>query len=523
MPRGRRGLIAASAIGAALSGLSLPRAGLWAFGWVGLVPLFLAADEARSRRQAAAAGFAAGFGYHALVLHWIYATCRFVRIPAAAAACAWLALAAVLALNWALTAFVGAALNARGSRALRPWIWAVVWTAVAAASSRWTPRLAVDLLAYTQWRNLALIQAGSWGGPHLLGFAVALVNAALAEAWLDAPSAGSALAPLCLALALVAGLWVHGESVLLRRPTERGATARVEILQPNIDQYRKWDRAYVREILDGFDELLSRPGPAPALVVWPETALPRWSARGAAAPEAARWARAQKAAHLVGVVARPEGASGPVNGVQLVSPDGRAAGFYAKRELVPFGEYVPLRPLIPRFVVDHWLNILDNLGDMSPGPARQPLLGTPFGPTAATICYEAMFPRLARLDASRGARLLVNVTNDGWYKNTWGPSQHFGANVFRAVENRITVIRSGNTGVSAVIDPWGAIVAKLALGERGRLDADVPLSDPFPARSFYARHGDWFGMTCLILTVAAILGRLFFRARRVGGGELAPE
>jgi apolipoprotein N-acyltransferase len=509
MPRGRRALIAA-ALGGVLAGLSLPRAGLCALGWIGLVPMFIAAGAARSRRAAAAAGFAAGFGYHALVLHWIYATCRFARIPAPVAAFAWFALAAVLAVNWALAAFVGARLNERAPRALRPLVWAVVWTAVAAASSRWTPRLAVDLLAYTQWRSLALIQAGSWGGPHLLGFAVALVNAALAEAWLDVRSRGRrpAVAPLALALALVAGLWVHGRSVLLRRPLERGATARVEILQPDVDQYRKWDAAYVQEILDGFDELLSRPGPAPALVVWPETSIPRWTERGEAAPEAARWARAQKSTHLVGVIAAPEDGLGPANGVQLVAPDGRAAGFYAKREIVPFGEYVPFRSLLPRYVLEHWLEFLDNLGDMSPGPARGPLLATPFGPTAVTICYEAMFPRWARLDASRGARLLVNVTNDGWYKDTWGPSQHFGANVFRAVENRITVIRSGNTGISAVIDPWGVITAELALGERGRLDADVPLSDPFPARSFYSRHGDWFGMLCLILTVLACARRV---------------
>jgi len=361
----------------------------------------------------------------------------------------------------------------------------------------------VDLLAYTQSPNSALIQAGSWGGPHLLGFVVLLVNAALAEAWLDAQSCerGPAVAPLAFALALVAVLFAHGESVLLRRPLDRGATARVEILQPDIDQYRKWDQSYVREILDGFDELLSRPGPAPSLVVWPETSIPRWTARGVAAPEVVRWAAAQKATHLVGIIAVAEGSSGPTNGVQVVQADGHVTGFYAKREIVPFGEYVPFRWMIPRFVIDHWLQILDNFGDMAPGPSRAPLLLTPFGATSVTICYEAMFPRWAQLDASRGARLLVNVTNDGWYKNTWGPSQHFGANVFRAIENRITVIRSGNTGISAVIDPWGVITAELALGERGRLDADVPLADPFPARSFYSRHGDWFGMLCLLLTV----------------------
>lgn len=520
MPRGRAGLIAA-AVGGALAGLALPRAGLWAFGWVGLVPFFLLANGAR-RRYAAAAGLAAGFGYHVAVLHWIYATCRFANIPPIVALCALGALALVLGLNWALIGFVGAWLGRTAPRGLRPWIWAVVWTGIAAAFTSWTPRLAVDVLGYTQWCNLALIQAGSWGGPQVIGFLIVLVNAALAEAWIDAQARERGASPgtLALALALTFGVWVHGEWILFDRPAGRGATARVEILQPDIDQYRKWDQAYVDQILAGFDELLSRPGPNPVLVVWPETSIPRWISRGAAAPEAAHWAEKQNAIHLVGVIARPDEESGPTNGIQEVEPDGRVGGFYAKREIVPFGEYVPFRWAVPRFVIDHWLQVLDNLGDMSPGPRRPPLLQTPFGPTSATICYEAMFPRWARLDASRGAKLLVNVTNDGWYKDTFGPYQHFGANVFRAIENRITVIRSGNTGISAVIDPWGVITAELPLGARGRLDADVPLSDPFPARSFYSRHGDWLGMSCLILTALGLAGVGLIRklgARQAGG------
>jgi apolipoprotein N-acyltransferase len=244
------------------------------------------------------------------------------------------------------------------------------------------------------------------------------------------------------------------------------------------------------------------------LVVWPETSIPRWTPRGEAVPEAARWAKAQGATHLVGIVSK----EGPANAVQLVGPDGTVKGFYAKRELVPFGEYVPFRALFPRFVIDRWLTILDNFGDMSAGPKDPPLLSTPFGATAVTICYEATFPRWARRDAARGARLLVNVTNDGWYKDTWAPSEHMTMNVFRAIENRVTEIRSGNTGISAVVDPWGVVTASLPLGARGRLDADVPLGDPFPARSFYTRHGDWLGTLCLLLAALACLRRASVRA-----------
>ncbi len=510
MPRGGRPRLIFAAAGAALTALALPRAGLWLFGWCALAPLFLAADRAEDGWGAAAAGFWAGFAYHAVVLHWIYATCRFARIPVPVAVLALAALAAALAVQWAAVAWLGRLLSRGASPAARPWIWAVAWTALAAAAGRWTPRLAVDTLAYTQWPNLALIQAGAWGGPYLLGFALVLVNAGLAEAAVAAPgSRRRASSGLSAGVLLGAALWALGARQLSRRPSDPGPTALVEILQPDVDQYRKWDGDAAAQILAGFDELLARPSARrPALVVWPETAIPYYQPRALAAPEAAKWARLDGAAQLVGIVTAPQPGAPAANAVQFVRPDGSVGGLYLKRELVPFGEYVPFRGLVPRVVVERWLKELDAMGDLRPGAPDQPLLDTAFGPTAVTICYEAMFPRWARRDAARGAALIVNVTNDGWYKDTWGPYQHFQANVFRAVENRSTVVRSGNTGISAVIDPWGVVTARLGLGERGRLDAEVPLKDQFPGRSLYARLGDWFGTLCGGLTLALLAARL---------------
>jgi apolipoprotein N-acyltransferase len=148
------------------------------------------------------------------------------------------------------------------------------------------------------------------------------------------------------------------------------------------------------------------------------------------------------------------------------------------------------------------------LGDLEAGATRQPLVSTAWGLASVTICYEAIFPRWARLDASRGARLSINITNDAWYLDTWAPRQHYRVNRYRAIENRMTVIRSGNTGISAVIDPWGVTTAELDLNLRGRLDAEVPIEDPFPARSWHARHGDVIGTVCLLL-LALGLARSF--------------
>jgi apolipoprotein N-acyltransferase len=510
MPRGGLAQLGAAALGGALAAFGLPSLGLWAFAWFGLVPLVLAANAASTVRRAALCGFIAGFGYHVVAVHWIYPTCRFAQVPAVVSALAVIALAAVLAVNWAAAAALAHWLARGAPRAARPWLWALCWTAVASVASRWTVRFGVDLLGYTQWSNLALIQAGSWGGPHLLDFTVMLFNAALAEAWLDArdKKVDIGVPALAAAAALAAGIWAHGAYVLAARPDDRGPSARVEILQPRVDQYHKWDEAWIAEILAGYDELLALPRPAPpALVVWPETSIPRWTPRAEPVPEAARWAVKLGAPHLVGIVASPDRDGGPANAVQLIAPDGRLDGRYSKRQLVPFGEFVPLRRFVPRFVIDRWLMILDNLGDLEAGAARQPLLLTAWGPTAVTICYEAIFPRWPRLDAARGARLMINITNDSWYLDTWGPRQHYRVNRFRAIENRFTVIRSGNNGVSAVIDPWGVTTAELGLNERGRLDADVPLQDAFPARSFYTRHGDWLGALCLILVLLAIVVR----------------
>ena len=490
-----------------LLALTLPRPGLCALGWVGLAPLVLVAARA-SRRRAFLLGWVAGAAFHGLAFYWLYSTCRFARVPIPIAILAWLALAAFQGLAWGLFALLGRHAAEALPAPSRAFGWALAWTAVAVVCERWTPRLPGDLLEYTQWRHLSVMQAAALTGPHGLGLLIVWVNAGLAKAW-DESRGGRGEAPsaspgLALAVACAAAAWSYGAWSLAARPAET-ELARVEILQPVVDQYHKWDRTFAREIDDNLQALLDSPRQtAPRLIVWPESALPRLVDEGESPMEAARWSRALGASQIVGVVSQ-DAEGRDYNSALLLGPDGRLDGRYHKRELVPFGEYVPF-PSLRRYI-----GILNELGGITAGAADQPLLDTPLGKTAVTICYEAVFPRWTRFDASRGARLIVNITNDGWYKDTWGPYQHFNTNVFRAIENRVTVIRSGNTGISAVIDPWGMVLARQELGARGRLDADVPLADPFPARSPYARRGDRLGsaalaLAALMLAAAALRG-----------------
>lgn len=479
-------------VSGALLALGLPRIGLSIAAWFALAPLLWSIRKG-TVWQAFSKGTAAGFAYHGLALYWIYSTCRFALIPVPICVLAWFALAVFMGLAWGAAAAFGRWAAQPLAPRFRPWAWAAAWTAVFVVLERWTPRVCTDLLAYTQWRHLSLVQSAALFGPHGLGFLIVATNASWLE--LDPRRAGAAFnAALCATTALV--LAAAGVVQLAPRP---GAifrpTARVEILQPNVDQYQKWDDQFEERISANFQELLARPrGAAPALIVWPESSLPRWLDAGGEIPEASPWSRKLKAVQIVGALT--QGPAGRHNAAVLLGSDGKPSASYAKRVLVPFGEYVPF----------DWakslVGILNQMSGLDAGAPVQPLLETPLGPAAASVCYEAMFPSLIRADAARGARLIVNVTNDGWYKGTWGPYQHFYANVFRAVENRATVLRSGNTGISAVIDPWGRVVASLALNARGRLDVDVPIDEPFPGRSLYTRTGDWFGLLCLGLAAA---------------------
>ncbi|MBI2362777.1 MAG: apolipoprotein N-acyltransferase [Elusimicrobia bacterium] len=502
MPRhaGLTGLALAAA-GAALA-LTLPRPGLCSLAWFAPAVLVFHAGRATSAAGAARAGLVFGAAFAGTALHWIFLTCRFAGMGLAASFVAWAALTAVLCLNWALFAAAGRAAAQRLPEAARPWAWAVLWTALEHASLRWTPRLGADLLSYTQWRHAALIQVGALAGPHALGLVIIAFNAALAGVWAARGGprkellgrAAGLLAPAGLAAGCLGyGLFAMGARLDFLAAAHRGPTA--VVLQPNIDQYRKWDGAFAAEIRSGFEALLAAPVPPDSLVVWPESALPGWLDD----PENSSWMaeRAARAGAPMAVGAIAEVAGRRHNAAVLVEPDGTASALYAKRRLVPFGEFVPLRALIQPFI-----GILSQMGDFDAGGPAQALWDTPLGPAAPSLCYEAVFPRLALADAARGARVLLNLTNDGWYKDTWGPAQHFQTNAFRAVETRASVVRSANTGVSGVIDPWGVVVASAPVMTRGRLDVAFPLEDPFPDGSPYARTGDWLGVGALLASAA---------------------
>jgi apolipoprotein N-acyltransferase len=186
------------------------------------------------------------------------------------------------------------------------------------------------------------------------------------------------------------------------------------------------------------------------------------------------------------------------NSAVLLSPEGNIMSIYDKIHLVPYGEYVPLRRFFP-FIG----KLTGGIGDFYSGE-ESVVMETPFAKIGNLICYEIIFPGLARQLAVRGANVLVTMTNDAWFGHTSAPYQHFSMAVFRAIENRVPVARAANTGISGFIDSRGRILDKSDIFVEATLTQEVSVGDE---KSFYTRNGDLFAYFCIFASVVLIAGR----------------
>ena len=298
-------------------------------------------------------------------------------------------------------------------------------------------------------------------------------------------------------IVLLCYLWGVNRLTHLELP-ENLQSVRIALLQGSIDQYKKWDQEYVREIKESYAGLASMiPKASVNLVVWPETALPGWYPQD---KKVAGWlekvVRKTRVHHLAGAVTRGEEKA--LNSAFLLSPDGTVLARYDKMHLVPFGEFVPMQSILGR-----WIAVLNELGGFTGGEGHRPLgfNGTRLG---VGICYESIFPEIPRAQVRNGADILVNLTNDGWYLDTAAPEQHFAMNVFRAVENRRFLVRAANTGISGILSPSGTIVDRTRLGERTVLTGTA---SPRGEKTLFTRFGDWFPLLCSVSAVFGIAAR----------------
>jgi apolipoprotein N-acyltransferase len=367
-----------------------------------------------------------------------------------------------------------------------------------------------------------MAQAADLGGVYLLSAVIALANAALADAldsWgsgakpLDPAVAGRlAIAAVCPLVLFAYGLWRLDE---LRGIPYTGSL-RVGIAQGNIAQDEKWNERLRDRILAKYLELTSEAASAGAeLVVWPEAALPFYIQRDMRALELTRIAKERHIDLLVGApgVEEHDGAITPYNQAWLVKSSGDVEGPYNKIQLVPFGEYIPMYGLfgmvkvavqsVGQLGAGTEYTIFDTV-DLSPPVKHE---GDSAAPTrharfATLICYEGIFPSLTRNFAAKGPDFLVNISNDAWYGDTSAPHQHLAMAAMRSIENRLPMVRSTNTGISAFITDEGRIGSTTPLFHEDMVVETVLVRDVW---SFYRVYGDVFLHLCQAVTAGILL------------------
>jgi apolipoprotein N-acyltransferase len=473
--------------------LSFPKFGHWVFAWVALVPLLVALHEARGWR-AARLGYLTGAVSGLGLLYWtalVVTQFGGLSLPIATLIMALLCLAvalfpalfAVLVARWVAVAGPQALL-------LAP----IAWVATEVLRAYTFFRFPWCLLGYSQADNLAFVQVARFGAVYAVSFLVALASAALAFAAVegDPRRRRGALLGVAGMLLLVS---LDGAARLDAAPEEAGRL-RVGLVQASIRQDEKWDPQRASDNVRRHVELSERAADVGArLVVWPESAVPWDVDRNPPVLEHLRDLAARRGIHLLfgnddhgGTEAEPRAWVG----AKLIAPDGQLAFRYHKIRLVPFGEYVPLQPVVTvggRFAA----KLVQQVADFTPGDSFG-VADLDGARLSASICYEAIFPDLLRQFSARGAELLVNVTNDAWYGTTSAPYQHFSMARFRAIENGRYLVRAANTGISAVVDSRGRVVERTPLFQPAVIAHDVPLlREP----TFYARHGDVFAWACL--------------------------
>lgn len=463
-------------ISGGLLALGFPPLGWWPLGLVGLVPMLVHLRGVPLRRGWRDA-FWGMWAWEVGVLWWLpYTVRRFGDLPLPLALATPALLGAYLALLSSSFLVLGEALARRGGP--RPLLLPCCWALGEWVKSHLLGGFPWDLLAYTQYRGPL------WGllpyvGARGVSFVAMGTNALLAGAG-DRPRR---LLPVA-ALALV--------PLLQPSPPAARARLRVGIVQPNLPPPLKQERP--RRSLERCLELTERALARGAeLVVWPETALMR-TPEGVL-PWLRELCRRRRFALLLGCLRRDE-AGRLYNSALLISPEG-AVRWYDKRHLVPFGEFVPLRSVLGA------LPQLRRIGQFSAGrrPGLLRLGGVQLG---VLICYEAIFPRMARRLAVGGARLLVNITDDAWFGRTSAPHQHLWLAAARAGETGLPLVRAANTGISAVVDPRGRPRKLLPAFTGGVLVDTIEL----PARpSVYARTGDLLPYLSALAICGALLPR----------------
>jgi apolipoprotein N-acyltransferase len=522
---------------------AFPKIGIAGFAWVALALILFAAHKKNSG-DAFRVGYVAGFSFWLASLYWLLLIpYRWHSLPLGPVL-GWISIGAYLALYSAIWVWLLAGKIGEGGWARRN-LWsltgAAIWVALEMIRARLFGGFPWSFIGVSQFKMTPLIQIASVTGVYGVSFLVVWTSLCFFSAMravFSKPDSRFAWQPeIFLPLLAVAVIFASG-SFKMHGQTPPVSNLHVTLIQPSVPQNLIWDE---NANSNRFQQLLALSENALTndtdLLIWPESALPEFDEESLAA--ITNLVRA----HHVWMIfnaddavwranAKDKNDFDDFNAAFLFDPDGNCAAIYHKQKLVIFGEYVPLVRWLPFL---KWFTPIQGGYAAGNKPvtfeinrsregSREPVIELNNGSSATLsrqivrtsplICFEDTFPQLAR-EAAKNNDLdfLVNLTNDGWFGQSAEQWQHMANSVFRAVENGLPLIRCTNNGITCWIDAFGS-VRKIFKDQTGgvygvgAMTAQIPLPSEKPAPTFYNRHGDWFGWSCVTVAVAILLFRL---------------
>ena len=510
---------------AVISGIVLtsgfPKIGFSWGAWAGLTLLLFAIRNV-SVRSSILLGMLTGMVHFGTLLYWLIGTMHlYGYLPL------WLSLVIFILLTFYLSFYValfsGLVRQLRAGPVISLFLIPAVWVCLEYLRSYALTGFPWGLIGYTQYRHLYLIQFADIFGVYGVSFVVVLINAVLffgflflkKEKWQARFIRGSHMAA-SLAVTVCVLILVLGYGIVRLKSvddmTAHSLKKHVAVIQGNIEQAAKWDLKFRTDTIDTYIRLSKQANQTtPDLIVWPETATPFYFKYNIELTGVVLQSIADMKTYFV--VGSPtvevnDQQENYYNSAYLISPVGDIMGRNDKVHLVPFGEYVPLKKFLP--FIHH---LVAQVGEFNTGKTGD-TLKWPQADIGVLICYEIIFPELARAVTASNAGLLVNITNDAWFGKTSAPYQHFSMAVFRAIENRRSLIRAANTGISGFIDPAGRVLQKSGLFVEDAFTCEIPVIDNY--RTVYNRYGNLSVVGCFIALALIIMVHLLFLKKQTG-------
>ncbi|MCK5541655.1 MAG: apolipoprotein N-acyltransferase [Desulfobacterales bacterium] len=481
-----------------LLALAFPGVNFYPIAFIGLVPL-LVSIEKMEKKERFFAGLVAGFAHYLILIYWFLITMHtYGKLNIIIAGSALILMCLYFALYFAFFSLIIGFF--KYNSLFMPFFAASLWVSLEYLRTYIFSGLPWGITGYSQYLNNYFIQIADITGVYGISFFIILINALVAMIVINLKKDNKKIL-LSGFYILIIFIAVFSYGITRNNKIEtyidKADNTKIAVIQGNIRQDVKWDKRYVSETLNKYfvlSEKVSKENPD--LIVWPETALPFYY--GFAKDLSGQvdvCVRKAKTNFLIGSPAFKKSKTKMeyYNRAYLLNRFSIETGKYDKIHLVPFGEYVPL---------GKYLSFLGKLtaqsGDFTQGEYDTQPLQFGAGNAGILICYEIIFPALSKNFVQKGADILITITNDAWFGNSSAAEQHFSTAVFRAIENRRSLARAANTGISGFVDPNGRVSEKSEIFVGASLVHDLPI---LKIKTFYTIFGDVFAIFCSIAII----------------------